>query len=97
MAELTKKGGATPGADGWLLKSWDDEAVLYNTASGDTHYLKPLTLAVYETCRDHPGYTLSQLTTALALRLEVTETASFRESAEDALRSLHRIGLLQNA
>ncbi|MDP1533826.1 MAG: hypothetical protein Q8L92_09635 [Rubrivivax sp.] len=31
-----------------LLKCWGDEAVVYDAASGDTHYLKPLTLTLYQ-------------------------------------------------
>ena len=77
-----------------LLKSWGDEAVIYDTASGDTHYLKPLTLALYQTCREHPGYTADELATALATRLGVAETPQFHELAEDTLDSLHKIGLL---
>lgn len=96
MSGPTKKGAAAH-ADGWLFKSWDNEAVLFNTASGDTHYLRPLTLALYETCRDHPGYTVSELTTALAARLGVAESASFREAAEETLHRLHQIGLLETA
>lgn len=97
MFTLTENLAARSGAEGWLFKAWDGEAVLFNTASGDTHYLKPLTLALYETCRDHPGYTMSELTHALAARLGVVESASFRESAADTLHSLHEIGLLESA
>lgn len=80
-----------------LLKSWGDEAVVYDTASGDTHYLKPLTLALYQTCRDHPGYTSAELAAALATRLDTTETPQFRELIDYTLDSLHKIGLLKSA
>lgn len=81
----------------WLFKSWGDEAVLFNSASGDTHYLKPLTLALYQTCRAHPGYTSTEIASALATRLGVADTTGFQELADDALNSLHRIGLLESA
>lgn len=80
-----------------LLKVWGDEAVVYDTASGDTHYLRPLTLALYQICRDHPQYASGDLATALATRLGVTVTSQLQELAEDALRSLHKIGLLESA
>lgn len=80
-----------------LLKSWGDEAVVYDTASGDTHYLKPLTLALYQTCREHPGFTLNELAAALAARLDTAETPQFRELIDDTLDSLHKIGLLKSA
>lgn len=80
-----------------LLKSWGDEAVVYDTASGDTHYLKPLTLALYQTCRDHPGFTSAELAAALAARLNVTNTPQFMELTDDTLNSLRKIGLLESA
>lgn len=80
-----------------LLKSWEDEAVVYDAASGDTHYLKPLTLALYQTCRDHPGHSLAELADALALRLGVPGTPQLHELMEETLNSLRKIGLLEPA
>jgi PqqD family protein of HPr-rel-A system len=80
-----------------LLKCWGDEAVIFDTASGDTHYLKPLTLALYQTCRDHPGYTSDQLAATLATRLKVADTAQLHELTEETLNSLRKIGLLESA
>jgi len=80
-----------------LLKCWGDEAVVFDTASGDTHYLKPLTLALYQTCRDHPGYTSDQLAATLAARLKVADTPQLHELTEDTLNSLRKIGLLESA
>lgn len=80
-----------------LLKSWGDEAVVYDTASGDTHYLKTLTLALYQTCRDHPGYTSAELVAALATRLGVADTPQLHELTEDTLAGLRKIGLLESA
>jgi len=80
-----------------LLKSWGDEAVVYDAASGDTHYLKPLTLALYQTCREHPGYTSTEIAAALAARLGVADTPQLRELADETLDSLRKIGLLESA
>jgi PqqD family protein of HPr-rel-A system len=80
-----------------LLKSWGDEAVVFDAASGDTHYLKPLTLALYQTCRDHPGFTSAELTAALAARLNVPNTPQLMELTDDTLNSLRKIGLLESA
>lgn len=79
-----------------LLKSWGDEAVVYDASSGDTHYLKPLTLALYQTCREHPGLTADQLASALSKRLGVADSLQFHELAEDVLANLYKIGLLQS-
>jgi PqqD family protein of HPr-rel-A system len=80
-----------------LLKSWGDEAVVYDMASGDTHYLKPLTLALYQTCRDHPGFTSDEIASDLATRLNVANTPQLRELTDDTLNSLRKIGLLESA
>ncbi len=80
-----------------LLKSWGDEAVIFDTASGDTHYLKPLTLALYQTCRDHPGYTSAAIASELATRLNVADTPHLHQLTEEALASLRKIGLLESA
>jgi PqqD family protein of HPr-rel-A system len=79
------------------IKIWRNEAVVYDTASGDTHYLKPLTLALYQTCHDHPGYVSTELAEALAARLGVTATPKFLELTDDTLASLRKIGLLESA
>lgn len=79
-----------------LLKHWGDEAVVYDTGSGDTHYLKPLTLALYTTCREHPGHDAAGLAAALASRLNIADTPQFRELASEVLDQLRRIGLLQS-
>jgi len=79
------------------IKNYGDEAVIFDAASGDTHYLKPLTLALYQTCRDHPGFTSAELAAALAARLNVMNTPQFMELADDTLNSLRKIGLLESA
>ncbi|KAB2325453.1 MAG: hypothetical protein ABS91_01575 [Thiobacillus sp. SCN 64-35] len=79
-----------------LLKCWGDEAVVYDGESGDTHYLKPLTLALYQTCREHPQSTPDAIAIALARRLDVHDTPQFRELVEDVLAELEKIGLLES-
>lgn len=80
-----------------LLKRWGDEAVIYDAASGDTHYLKPITLALYHICREHPGLTATEIAAALAARLGVADTPQLRELADETLDSLRKIGLLASA
>lgn len=79
------------------MKIWEDEAVVYGTVSGDTHYLKPLTLALYQTCRDHPGYTSAEIAASMAIRLGMEDTPQFHEQTEDALANLRKIGQLGSA
>lgn len=80
-----------------LLKCWGDEAVVYDAASGDTHYLKPLTLTLYQICRDHPGCHATTLAGLLAERLGVENTPQLHEVVSDTLDSLRKAGLLESA
>jgi PqqD family protein of HPr-rel-A system len=80
-----------------LLKNWGDEAVAYDTASGDTHYLKPFTLALYQAYRDQPGLGAASLTATLAARLGVGNTPQLHEETLETLTSLRKIGLLESA
>lgn len=78
-----------------LIKTWGNEAVIYDQASGDTHYLKPLTLALYQTCCEHPGYTPPELAAALAARIGVENGPELLDLTEDTLRHLRAIRLLE--
>lgn len=80
---------------GWLLKTWDDEAVVFDAASGDTHFLRPLTLVLYEICRACPGLDTDAIAARAAASLGVDVTPAFLDGVRDGLDSLRRIGLLQ--
>lgn len=80
-----------------LLKSWGDEAVVYDTGSGDTHYLKPITLMVYQICCAHPGANLVELATALAAQIGVFDPTELLDLTDDTLQSLRKIHLLESA
>lgn len=80
-----------------LLKRWGDEAVVYDAPSGDTHYLQPLTFALYAVCRDHPGYTADELAAAVAAQLNAAPTTEFLARVDEALTGLRKIGLVQPA
>lgn len=80
-----------------LLKSWGGEAVAYDTAAGDTPYLKPLTLTLNQNCHGQRGYTSAVLAASLAIRLGMADTPQFHEQTEDAPASLRKVGLLDSA
>ncbi|MFP5382054.1 MAG: HPr-rel-A system PqqD family peptide chaperone [Gammaproteobacteria bacterium] len=80
---------------GWLLRTWEDEAVAFDAASGDTHYLRPLTLALYETCRAQPGLDANTIAARTATSLNVDVTPDFLSAVREGLDGLRRIGLLQ--
>lgn len=79
---------------GWLLRTWEDEAVAFDAASGDTHYLRPLTLALYEACRAEPGLDADTIAARAAASLDVDVTPDFLSAVREGLDGLRRIGLL---
>ena len=79
----------------WLLRVWDDEAVAFDVASGDTHYLQPLTRALFQTCQADPGLDAATIAARTATALGVALSADFLNAVDDGLDSLRRIGLLQ--
>lgn len=88
--------GAPPAAPP-LIKTWGNEAVIYDQASGDTHYLKPVTLALYQACCEHPGYTPAELAAELATRIGVANSPDLLELTEHTLGQLRAIRLLETA
>lgn len=80
--------------DGWSIKIWGEEAVLYSAASAETHDLEPLALAVYRTCHGNPCSTSDTFTALLAVLQGVSLTPKFSEWVDESLDRLHRIGLL---
>jgi PqqD family protein of HPr-rel-A system len=59
-----------PDADALAWRSWDDEIVLYDDRSDETHHFNVATAAVFETLAVRPAST-QELATMLAERLEV--------------------------
>lgn len=80
---------------GWLLRTWDDEAVAFDAASGDTHYLRPLTRTLFEACQTDPGLDLAVLATRAAASFGVDTSPEFLDAVREGIESLQRIGLLQ--
>lgn len=80
---------------GWLLRTWGEEAVAFDTASGDTHYLRPMTLALYQICCDNPNQDARQIAALLAVHQGTPLAPQLVEDVDEGLSSLRRIGLLQ--
>ncbi len=81
----------------WLLRTWDDEAVAFDAASGDTHYLRPLTRVLFELCQAGPGLDAGLIGAHAAAALGVDLSPDFRNAVDEGLDSLRRIGLLQTS
>ena len=76
------------------LKCFEQEAVVFDTASGDTHYLSPLAYALYKLSRDQPGTKSYEVMLTLAQLFGVQPDADFQRLTVEAMYSLQHIGLL---
>ena len=77
------------------IKSFEREAVVFDTASGDTHFLAPLTVALFQIIQNNPGMTAGEIESTLASRLSLRISPQLTCMTDDALTSLRRIGLLE--
>ncbi|MDO9007730.1 MAG: HPr-rel-A system PqqD family peptide chaperone [Thiobacillus sp.] len=77
------------------FKSFDNEAVVFDTASGDTHLLAPFTLALFELIQSNPGMTAHEIEPALLARLELPGSAHLTNLTQESLVSLRTLGLLE--
>jgi PqqD family protein of HPr-rel-A system len=77
------------------IKPFESEAVVFDAASGDTHFLAPLTLELFRIVQNNPGMTAGEIDATLASRLSLSVGPHLTQLAADALASLRRIGLLE--
>lgn len=76
------------------IKTFEREAVVFDTASGDTHFLAPLTVALFQIIQNNPGMTADEIESTLAARLFLQTSPQFTRMTDEAIISLRRIGLL---
>ena len=79
---------AEPSALTW--RKWEDEVIVYNEATGDTHHLNPLASKLWLTLLSHPG----------GLRVEavfhlVAAEVSEKETEPQILRALTDLAQLE--
>ena len=67
--------------------------MVFDTASGDTHYLSPLAYAIY-TASQQPGVSAPDIHIHLRSVFDVESDTHFEQLADEALHSLRHIGLL---
>lgn len=77
------------------LKHYASEAVAFDTASGDTHYLAPLALALFQLFREHPGLSHDDAKRLLAQRHALEPDPSLDAQVDETLDGLRRIGLIR--
>ena len=77
------------------IKHFEPEAVAFDTASGDTHFLAPHTVALLQLIQNNPGMTRDAIEPALAARLSLPISPDFSQMTDEALASLRQIGMLE--
>ncbi|MDO9219719.1 MAG: HPr-rel-A system PqqD family peptide chaperone [Thiobacillus sp.] len=77
------------------FKSFENEAVVFDTASGDTHFLAPFTLTLFELIQSNPGMTAHEIEPVLLSRLSLPSSAHLTSLTQESLASLRQLGLLE--
>lgn len=77
------------------LKHYAAEAVAFDTASGDTHYLAPLALALFQLFREFPGLPRDDARRLLTQRHPIEPGPSLDTQIDETLDGLCRIGLIR--
>jgi len=77
------------------LKQYDTEAVIFDTASGDTHYLAPLALTIFRLCSEFPGLPRNDLHSLLARHL-IESDLPLDAQVDETLDGLRKVGLLSH-
>ena len=74
-------------------KQYESEAVVFDSASGDTHYLAPLALTLFQLCSEYPGLHRHDLKTLLA-RHEMESDVPLDIRFDETFDGLRKIGLI---
>ena len=75
-------------------RSWEDEFVVYNSASGDTHLLDQVSRDMLKVLESESP-TLSELAGRLAESQEIEADAEFSSYLERLLATLEKLGLVE--
>lgn len=79
------------------LVSFDDEAVVFDAASGDTHYLSPLSFAILGILQSRPTLDAAGVERQLADIYDIDPAMPLTASVEDALERMRSTGILPDA
>ena len=75
-------------------QSWDDEFVVYNCGSGDTHLLDPAAAEVLQSLEQESA-DLSELAGRVAASLKIQADSEFSAYLEQLLSDLYKLGLIE--
>lgn len=77
------------------IKTWDeDESVVYDAVSGDTHLVDPLALVILQELERTTECAVHQLVQRLRDKCEVQSDGEIAARIEQCLHGLNRIGLV---
>jgi len=76
-------------------KQYESEAVVFDSASGDTHYLAPLALTLFQLCSEYPGLQRNDLRTLLA-RHQIGSDLPPDVRIDETIDGLRKIGLIRH-
>lgn len=76
-------------------KQYESEAVVFDSASGDTHYLAPLALTLFQLCSEFPGLPRNDLQSLLA-RHSIEPDLPLNSQVDETLDGLRKVGLLRH-
>ena len=84
------------GNDALQFRSWNDECVVYNTLSGDTHILETRAAEILFALQQGPLDMLS-LAQLLAGKWQCETDQTFLDELETALSDMHALSLVEHA
>lgn len=80
-----------------LLAKWDDELVVYNPRSGDTHLFPIVLEPIIRYCSEYDDVLLSELISDIDIDVNIPRSSNESESiVVDAIKQLVNIGFLQS-
>jgi PqqD family protein of HPr-rel-A system len=75
-------------------RSWDDEFVVYNSGSGDTHLLDPVAAEALQSLEQESA-DLSELVDRVSGSMEIEPDTEFSAYLEQLLSDLYKLGLIE--
>jgi len=75
-------------------QSWDNEFVVYNSGSGDTHLLDPVAAEALQSLEQESA-DLSELAGKIAASLKIEPDSEFSAYLEQLLSNLYKLGLIE--
>lgn len=84
-----------PTAD-FAWRHWDDESVLYEARSGQTHFLTAVAAEALLALQSRP-YATGELVETLAQTFDLTVSDEFAQQIDALLHQFHDLGLIERA